>query len=233
MSQLEKTSKTSTTCRKKVVMRVWELSVSTLQRHSTANSKQIFPETELMSTAQYQVPHSYVCKRFLYSHHRSAYSAAGKYVDCSWELYILRSQTHECGNWDWGRAIPRKKYINGIFVAVQCTYSWFSLKHIRTTYTCLLVINLKTLCTRRARWSGVKAGVKARLEDDIADTADTFFFVIVENLPWTINPTISTPFTGRVFLLVQKAFIDWKLYTENVSKLMLISQTTCHAQNAA
>ncbi len=24
-----------------------------------------------------------------------------------WE-YINRSQTHECGNWDWGRAIPRK-----------------------------------------------------------------------------------------------------------------------------
>ncbi len=30
-----------------------------------------------------------------------------KYVDRSWE-YINRSQTHECGNWDWGRAIPRK-----------------------------------------------------------------------------------------------------------------------------
>jgi hypothetical protein len=28
---------------------------------------------------------------------RSAYSAAGKYVDRSWE-YINRSQTHECGN---------------------------------------------------------------------------------------------------------------------------------------
>jgi hypothetical protein len=34
----------------------------------------------------------------------SAYSAAGKYVDRSWE-YINRSYTHECGNWDWGRAI--------------------------------------------------------------------------------------------------------------------------------
>ncbi len=33
-----------------------------------------------------------------------------KYVDRSWE-YINRSQTHECGNWGWGRAIPRK----GIF----------------------------------------------------------------------------------------------------------------------
>ncbi len=23
-------------------------------------------------------------------------------------IYVNRSQTHECGNWDWGRAIPRK-----------------------------------------------------------------------------------------------------------------------------
>ncbi len=30
-----------------------------------------------------------------------------KYVDWSWE-YINCSQTHECGNWIWGRAIPRK-----------------------------------------------------------------------------------------------------------------------------
>ncbi len=30
-----------------------------------------------------------------------------KYVDRSWD-YINGSQTHECGNWGWGRAIPRK-----------------------------------------------------------------------------------------------------------------------------
>ncbi len=36
-----------------------------------------------------------------------------KYVDWSWE-YINHSKTHECGNWGWGRAIPRK----GIAVAV-------------------------------------------------------------------------------------------------------------------
>ncbi len=43
-----------------------------------------------------------------------------KYVDRSWE-YINRSQTHECGNWGWGRAIPRKGIysINGIAVVVH------------------------------------------------------------------------------------------------------------------
>ncbi len=41
--------------------------------------------------------------KFIYSHDRSADSAAGKYVDWSWE-YINRSQKHECRMWDWGRA---------------------------------------------------------------------------------------------------------------------------------
>ncbi len=45
------------------------------------------------------------------------------FVDRSWE-YMNRSQTHEYRNWDWGRAIPRKGYINGIFVAVQKTKPW-------------------------------------------------------------------------------------------------------------
>ncbi len=52
---------------------------------------------------QSQFPHSSVCEQFIYSHDLSAYSAAGKYVDRTWE-YINRSQTHECRNWDWGRA---------------------------------------------------------------------------------------------------------------------------------
>ncbi len=40
----------------------------------------------------------------VYSHNQSAYSAAEKYVDRSWE-YINRSQTQECWAWDWGPAI--------------------------------------------------------------------------------------------------------------------------------
>jgi hypothetical protein len=51
------------------------------------------------------------------------FSSAEK-ADRSWG-YINRSQTHECGNWDWGRAVP----FLGIFVsnfrycvfAVGCT----------------------------------------------------------------------------------------------------------------
>ncbi len=43
----------------------------------------------------------------IYFQDQSAYSAAGKHVDRSLE-YINHSQTQECGNWDWGRAFPRK-----------------------------------------------------------------------------------------------------------------------------
>jgi hypothetical protein len=46
-----------------------------------------------------------------------------KYVDRSWE-YINRSQTHECGNWGWGRAIPRK----GIYKR-NCRCSVSNLSH--------------------------------------------------------------------------------------------------------
>jgi hypothetical protein len=42
---------------------------------------------------------SYICERVIYFQDWSAYSAAEKYLDQSWE-YINRSQTHECGNWD-------------------------------------------------------------------------------------------------------------------------------------
>ncbi len=37
-----------------------------------------------------------------------------KYVD-RWWVYINRSQTHECWNWGWGRAIPRKGIHKGDF----------------------------------------------------------------------------------------------------------------------
>jgi hypothetical protein len=55
---------------------------NTLQRHNTENLKQKVPEKELRGLS----PISCVCDR-------------------SWK-YTNRLQTHECGNWDWGRAIP-------------------------------------------------------------------------------------------------------------------------------
>ena len=68
------------------VVRSWSASkltkvasvIYTLQRHTIENSKQTFPEKEL---------HGLSLKFHIHvsSHHRSAYSATGKYVDRSWE----------------------------------------------------------------------------------------------------------------------------------------------------
>ncbi len=51
-----------------------------------------------------------------------------KYVYRSWG-YINRSQTHECWNWGWGRAIPRK----GIYKRDSpCSESWHCFRVNKT-----------------------------------------------------------------------------------------------------
>jgi hypothetical protein len=47
--------------------------------------------TELICSVS-QFLHSYICERLIYFQDRSAYSAAGKYVDRSWE-YMYKSLT--------------------------------------------------------------------------------------------------------------------------------------------
>ncbi len=58
---------------------------------------------------QSQFPHSCVCERFIHIFQRSiCLFCCRKYVDWSWED-INRSETHECENWDWGRANSQKR----------------------------------------------------------------------------------------------------------------------------
>ncbi len=89
-----------------------------------------------------------VCERFIYSHDRSAFSTAGKYVDRSWE-YIIRSQTHECGNWDWGRAIPRKE-IHKLDFRCSARHGSHNTTLLPTTGT-LLTGNRRELCREAGR----------------------------------------------------------------------------------
>jgi hypothetical protein len=83
----------------------------TLKRHNNENSKQIFPEKKLRGHSPDF--HIHVPVSNLYIPTIDLPSAAGKYVDRSWE-YITRSQTHECGivteaaqdTSDTGRMLP-------------------------------------------------------------------------------------------------------------------------------
>jgi hypothetical protein len=76
--------------------------VNTLQRYNTKNSKQIFPK----GTARLQSQLLHLWAIYIL--------ASSVCLFCSRKIggpnlgiqYIDRSQTHECGNWDWGRAIP-------------------------------------------------------------------------------------------------------------------------------
>ncbi len=49
---------------------------------------------------------------------------------CMWTdpgtIYVNRSQTHECGNWGWGRAIPRKGIHRWDF---RCSVPHFTASH--------------------------------------------------------------------------------------------------------
>ncbi len=67
---------------------------------------------------QFQFPHSCVCERFIYSHNRSAYSAAGSmWTDPSNILIAHRQKNVETGT--EAEQFPEKEYINGFFVAVH------------------------------------------------------------------------------------------------------------------
>ncbi len=80
--------------------------VATLQRKNTEISKQIFPEKEYRGLSPNFYIHVSVSNIYLPTIGLPIFCWR-KYVDRSWD-YINRSQTHECWNWGWGRAIPRK-----------------------------------------------------------------------------------------------------------------------------
>ncbi len=89
------------------------IQTTALQRQNTIISKQIFPEKEYRGLS----PNFHINASVsdLYIPTIVCLLCWRKYVYQSWD-FINRSQTHECGNWGWGRAIPRKGF------SLQCGF---------------------------------------------------------------------------------------------------------------
>ena len=77
-----------------------------LWRTNTKNSKQIFPEKEFRG--HNRTFHSHVSVRYLYITTINLPILPQEICEPILEVCINSSQANECGNRDWGRAVPRK-----------------------------------------------------------------------------------------------------------------------------
>ncbi len=89
------------------------LSYVTQVRHALQRQFRLYIPFLGIARPQPQFPHSCVCERFIYSQDRSTWFLQQNRQTHHGNICIIRSQTHECGNWDWGPDIP----FLGIFVS--------------------------------------------------------------------------------------------------------------------
>jgi hypothetical protein len=120
--------------------------VSTLQRTNAENLKPNNPRKGI-ARPQSQFPHSCVCERFIYSNSNgpSAYSAAGKYVDRSWD-YIIAQRLMNVGI--GGRAIPRKGIHKWDFLRSACCSRRIFSKSPRVGPKCFIICDFQIFLYR-------------------------------------------------------------------------------------
>ncbi len=119
----------------------------TLQRQNAENLKQIFPEKEYRGLSPNFHIHVSVSELYFPTMGLPFLLEEILYVDRSWE-YIDRSQTHECGNWGWGRAIPRKEIYKR-----NCRCSVYKTC-LPQKFVCFRLLNKKgTVITEKVEWT--------------------------------------------------------------------------------
>ncbi len=109
-----------------------------------------------------------------------------KSVDLSWE-YINRSQMHECENWDWGRAIPRK----GI-------HKWDFPCSVRSMLPPLQRVVSKVFCLffaamRTSSWPGLSSRTPGRCTRSACTPAPRPRSASTPRSPRTSSPPLSDP----------------------------------------
>ncbi len=103
-------------------------------------------------------PHSCVsvCERFIYSQDRSTYFLQQNRQHRQSREYINCSQTHECGNWDWERAISFLEIFASNFrywfSALYLTSACPACVHIFTVYKRLRFISVSFSLSHSSDW---------------------------------------------------------------------------------
>ena len=91
------------------INKLWKSKSRYIPCHTLQRKSHLCVPRKGIARPQSQFTHSCVCERFIYSHNRVLPILLQENIwpDLGNTVYFKnRSHTHECGNWDWGRAIP-------------------------------------------------------------------------------------------------------------------------------
>jgi len=100
-----------------------------MQRPNAENLKPMFPEKELRGHSPNSYIHVSVSDSYIPTVGLPILLEENRWTDWG-DIYIDRSQTQECGNWDWGRAIPFLGIHKSKFHCSAFRSAWFAYEDL-------------------------------------------------------------------------------------------------------
>ncbi len=115
---------------------------------------------------------------------------AAESADGSWE-YKNRSQTHECGNWDWGRAVPWKGMLKWDF---HRSVKWWPFLQL-----CLVVwlMYIKITCFFIWRFSCKPQTIRQKTSSFILKVAVLWYIAFQQGISWLPKQELVAESTER------------------------------------